>query len=441
MKSIFLSSVFLIFLVSGFISPFVLGLGYIWVDLVVPQRLAYSIINQMPLSFIIFIATFIAYILLDRKNIPKINGALVLLVLFTIWISMTTTWAFVPDAAFSKWNWAVKSVGFGIFVPFLFRSRVQIESAFAVINFSAASLYISIGIRTFIDGGGYGISTAGNTGLNESSTLSLICTMLIPINLYFSKNSLLFGDNNKSKILYYSLILFSTSTSIGTFARTGFVSMLALSVFLFLGYKEKRIRLLILMIIFALFISIIVPDAWISRMSTMESDTLDESALQRLAAWAWTLDFVADFPFGGGFDVYRINQGVYFGTEIRGRAFHNIFFEVLGEQGYLGLFLYLSLYIWVLINLYRLEKSTKNIPDLHWIYMLSRFLFMSFVVYAVGGLFVGIAYQPIFYYFLGLTISLVQHFNRYSQDIHRPRLEKVSVESIERVRCSPKTGQ
>jgi hypothetical protein len=48
MQSLFLSAVFAILMFAGFAAPFVSALGFVWVDIVRPQQLAWSIINDKP---------------------------------------------------------------------------------------------------------------------------------------------------------------------------------------------------------------------------------------------------------------------------------------------------------------------------------------------------------------------------------------------------------
>ena len=54
-----------------------------------------------------------------------------------------------------------------------------------------------------------------------------------------------------------------------------------------------------------------LPDSYTARMSTIENHEGDESASTRVEVWRWTLEYVQDHPFGGGFDAYRSNKFTY----------------------------------------------------------------------------------------------------------------------------------
>ena len=85
-----------------------------------------------------------------------------------IWVTLTLIWAQVPDAAWEKWDWAFKTVAFATFLPFVIRSRVQIEAFAQTYVFSLAANFVPFGLKVLISGGGYGRDlglVGGNSGL------------------------------------------------------------------------------------------------------------------------------------------------------------------------------------------------------------------------------------------------------------------------------------
>src|SRR3546814_13064004 len=108
-------------------------------------------------------------------------------------------------------------------------------------------------------------------------------------------------------------------------------------------------------------------------METIESYKADQSASTRVAVWQWTWDYAKENPFGGGFDAYIQNHvrvvkaataydpdnpqeaepSVY---EEKSRAYHSSYFEMLGEQGYPGLAMWLALQVIGLVQLERLRR-------------------------------------------------------------------------------------
>jgi O-antigen ligase len=157
-------------------------------------------------------------------------------------------------------------------------------------------------------------------------------------------------------------------------------------------------------------------------MSTIKTFDEDASASTRLAVWGWTLDYVAEHPLGGGFGVYRINrldidmqrrEGDADNQAVRtvtvqdnSRAFHNSYFEVLGELGYPGLAIYLAIVALTLQAAWKLRKISTGDPDRDiWFRDLGTMMLVSILVYMSGSMFVGIAFQPPFYDLLAITIA------------------------------------
>jgi O-antigen ligase len=172
-------------------------------------------------------------------------------------------------------------------------------------------------------------------------------------------------------------------------------------------------------------------------MSTIENHQADESASTRLAVWQWTWEYAQNNPMGGGFDSYLGNKIRYKTklveasgntTEIEStyvedesRAFHSSYFELLGEQGWPGLFLWLwlqALGVWQMERIRRRWKGRTGEGE-QWQAPLANALQLAQVIYLVGSLFVGIAYQPFIYMLIGLQCAFWSYIKRI--DAPQPR--------------------
>ncbi|RYF40693.1 MAG: hypothetical protein EOO38_21570, partial [Cytophagaceae bacterium] len=142
----------LAFLVVGFVAPFVWGLGYVWVDVLTPHRISYSLLNTLPIAFITGAGSLLFYLMLDRKNPPKLTLEHGLIAVLGVWITLTQTWALYPIPAWTKWDPSFKVLVFTFFIPFLFRSRVQIEAYVLVLIMSAAGHLLPWGLKTLVTG-------------------------------------------------------------------------------------------------------------------------------------------------------------------------------------------------------------------------------------------------------------------------------------------------
>jgi probable O-glycosylation ligase (exosortase A-associated) len=430
MQSLFLSAVFAVLMFAGFSAAFAAALGFVWVDIVRPQQLAYSIINDQPLSFIAAVATLGLFLLRDKKSPPKFGPILLLIVLFCLWVTFTTLISDFPTQAWGKWDWASKVLIFAVLIPYIFRSRIQIEAFILVFVFSASTILFSAGLKTILGGGGYGtlaVMGTGNTGLSESSTLAVVCVILIPLVMFLMRHTLIFPRNLLTRGLFLVIIVMALAAVVGTTARTGIIAVAVMCLLSMLQSKKKLWWIAGLALAAVVILNLdLSATRWGNRMSTIETYNADSSAMGRIKVWEWTIGFVGKHPLGGGFDSYLHNRilGVTMDGEtqylpegqVGGKAFHSIYFEVLGEQGIVGFSMYALMVGLAMFKLIRLKRAWKNDAGMAWISGLANALMTSIVVFLAGGSFVGIAYQPYIFYMLSLTVAIDQYAARVMRD-------------------------
>jgi len=83
-----------------------------------------------------------------------------------------------------------------------------------------------------------------------------------------------------------------------------------------------------------------------------------------------------------------------------------VYFQMLGEHGYVGLLLFLALGVAAWFTARRLIRSASATPDSRWAGQLARSIQASLVGFAVGGAFVNIGYwEPPYYEILILLVA------------------------------------
>jgi putative inorganic carbon (HCO3(-)) transporter len=228
----------------------------------------------------------------------------------------------------------------------------------------ASALIVTGGIKTALGGGGYGslvLLINDNSGLYEGSIISCVAIAIIPLIVWLAQHGTIFKPDWKVKTYAAALTFAALLIPVGTQARTGLVCIAVLAL-LFIRQTKRRFLYLTGAALVGLAAIPFLPSAFSQRMETIQDYKADESAATRVAVWKWTWEFVKEHPFGGGFDAYRINKIRYdlpvvdengFDTgaidrkEIvdQGRAYHSSYFEMLGEQGFPGLIIWLLIHV------------------------------------------------------------------------------------------------
>jgi putative inorganic carbon (HCO3(-)) transporter len=414
LRSLWLLFVYVSFLGLSFRAPFIATLGYIWVDTFQPQAVAYIVLNDLPVAMIMGSMSLVLYLLLDRRSPPPLTLQTVLQASMAIWVTLTLIWAQRPEAAWIKWDWAFKTIAFATFIPYVIRSRVQIEAFAQTYVFSLAANFVPFGVKVLLSGGGYGVNLglqSGNAGLAEGGFLSTSCLMAVPLAIFLASHSQIIPKLRVLPLAYWGIAGLAVVTAIGTYERSALFGCVVLGVYMWIRTKHKFSFGIVLAIVACLVIYT-SSGAWNSRVSTISDYQSDSSAMVRILVWKWTLNFVATHPFGGGFVTYLVNHvelpaaGAEPAHTEYGRAFHSVYFEVLGEHGYPGLLMFLLLAGSTFVMLRRIAKKARPHPELQWVVGLSNALQSGLAVFMTCGAFVGVAFQPMFWYFVSMSICL-----------------------------------
>jgi putative inorganic carbon (hco3(-)) transporter len=411
-------------LALGFKRPFLWVLAYAYVDIVSPQRLSYYLLNAIPVSMIVALLAMAGWLIADKKKDAQVTVRQGLMLTLLLYAGYTTANADLPVEAWFKWEWVWKSMIWAIFLPLTLRTKLRVEAYLLFMTLSAAAIIIVGGIKTAASGGGYGalnLMVDTNSGLYEGSQISTVAIATIPVILWLARFGTVYPLDWRVKLFAYNLIFACLLIPVGTEARTGLVCIAVLAILMLRNVKNRIAY--IAMIAAAVAVAVpFLPDSFTGRMSTIKSYQEDASASTRLAVWGWTWEYVQDKPLGGGFEAYRQNRlRVDMVTtreagdvqmvgraqvQEQGRAYHSSYFEMLGEQGFPGLFLYLLIHATCLarMEILRRRYAKPKAADA-WIAPLATALQNAQLIYLVGSVFVGIAWQPFIYMLLGVQIG------------------------------------
>ena len=423
-----------VLLALGFTRPFLFVLAYAYVDIVSPQRLTYWLLNTVPVSQICVILAVLGWAIADDKRGLTVTPRQLLMTVLLVYCGVTTYHADFPIDALAKWDWVWKAMVFATFLPFTLRTRLRIEALALFMMLSAASIIIVGGIKTLVTGGGYGslnLIVSTNSGLYEGSTLAAVAVALVPVILWLARHGTIFPSDWRVRAFAAALIFACLLIPVGTEARTGLICVGVLAV-LTLRHTRRRFVYLGLVAAVALVAVPFLPKTFTQRMDTIQGYKADSSASTRIAVWGWTWAYAQDHPLGGGFDAFRSNKLRIDKTRVEGsggntdvvqtveydqaRAYHSAYFEMLGEQGFPGLALWLMIQLGGLWSMERLRRRFARSTEQAWISALASALLQAHIIYLVGAAFVGIAFQPFVFMLIGLQIGLATYARRQAAD-------------------------
>ena len=142
-------------------------------------------------------------------------------------------------------------------------------------------------------------------------------------------------------------------------------------------------------------------------MRSMENYEADASAQGRINSWTMAYNLANARPIvGGGFEIYtRRTFQEYAPNPEDVHSAHSIYFQMLGEHGYVGLFLFLTLGLMGWVTARRVIARSRTVPENAWAGQLARSIQVSLIGFGVGCAFVNISYWELQYYELVLLVA------------------------------------
>jgi probable O-glycosylation ligase (exosortase A-associated) len=423
--SILLVLTALFVLVSGFQNPALFFIGYLWASVLYPAAFSDTFVS---LSLVFGIFAVLGYGFIDKKEKGPLPTVFYIAVAFAVWVTLTSFYAQRPFDAWPKWNWAIQSILITVAIPLFLRTRAQIETAFIAVYSAIVAHVMTAAIKSIIGTAGYdrlGRLMMNNFWLGETSTLSLVAILSIPMAYYILEHSLMLEQyRNRYRFYFRAMfgiyIVLAIECMIGTSARTGIFALAVLLTFGAKSFLKKALVLLSAAIIFY-FAQPFITGRSLERYSTITTYKQDSSATTRIAVWNWAIKYAEGHPLGGGFGLFN-GANIDFQTEDAngqiitqrriGTAAHSIYFEVLGEQGYPGIFLFLASIVTTMFGTYRISRLPQDKEKPIWYISFSRTLFVCLIIFAVSASFVGIAFQPMLYVILGFHCSVYRSVRR-----------------------------
>lgn len=396
MRDIFVTAVIFGLLPFVFKRPWVGILLWSWLGYMSPHRLTWGFAYNLPFSMIVGLVTIVAFVASkEKKDMPWTRETIVLLI-FIGWMLFTTFFAFYPDLAWFQWNkvWKIQLMVF--LTALIITDRQKLHWLVWVIVLSFGFYGVKGGIFTIINGGAYRVQGPAETFIQGNNEMALALVMTIPLIRYLHLQ-----ENRKwIKTGLASAMVLTGVAAIGSQSRGGLVAMVAMGLFLWLKSRNKFVTGIYMAIAVAIMASV-MPQAWYDRMNTIKTYQQDQSAEGRINAWHVAFNVAKDRITGGGFEMFKPPTFRQYAPDPWNvHDVHSIYFEQMGEHGFIGfgLFVLLGLLAW--IRAQQIIKRCKNDPDRKWASDLAAMIQVSLIGYAAGGAFLGMSYFDLPYHLM-----------------------------------------
>lgn len=390
--------------------PVMGALMWVWISMMVPHSLTYGFAARFPWAQMIAIATLVGFLFSKQKKPMPWNGGTLIILLLLGWMTVTSFFALNPDRGevLDRWIFALK-VFFMLMVTFmLIRGRKEINWLVWAMVVSVGYYGVKGGLWTLATGGGGRVWGPPGGNLADNNSLAIGLVMLLPWAYYLREQS-------KNKWLRLGLLAALLVMAFGILGSQSRGALLALSsMAIMLGIKSKRfIRTTVGLAVVAILVFAFMPESWTARMDTINTYQADTSAMSRIATWKLLWNAAVDRPLvGAGFRADNLAVVLKYAPPDYLQTFggivfvaHSIYFQALGEHGFVGLGIYLVLGLWTWFAASRLARQTRDDPEFsEWVPLLMRMTQASLVGFAVGGAFLSLMLLDMAYYMPGLVV-------------------------------------
>ena len=373
--------------------PWVGVMLWTWLSIMNPHRYAFGFAFDAPLAAGAAIATLVGLALTKDRHSPFLGAPTVWLALFTVWMTLSWLNGLAVEYDYPQWNKVMK-VFFMIFVALmLLRTKTHVMALVWVCAGSLALLGAKGGFFTIATGGAERVWGPPGSFIEDNNEFALSLVMTIPL-LRFLQLQLAAGWRRHVMTV---LMLLCATAAAGTQSRGALLAISAMALVLWWRGKSRWLGGVVI-VCAAVSLVAFMPDSWSNRMSTISNYEDDRSALGRISAWWNAFGIAKDYIAGIGFNAARADLFArYSPYPDYVHAAHSIYFQVMGNHGFIGLFFFLMTFISTYLMAGRLSRFAKANPQARWCDELGAMCQVSLIGYAVGGAFLSLSYFDLQY--------------------------------------------
>jgi probable O-glycosylation ligase (exosortase A-associated) len=389
-------------------APFVGLLIWIWLTIMNPHQEVQGFLMGAPLNICFTILTVGAWVgSRERKALPG-NAYTIMLLVFAGWSSVCTLLALDREHSVPLWDRNMKTIMLALAVAILVNTRARLQAVIWVLVLSLGYFGLKGGLFVLLTGGRDHVWGPQFSMIADNNALGLALVVLLPILLFLRSTS------TRAPVRWGLVLLFvfTIVAILGTYSRGALIALVTVTAFSSIRSRYGVLIALVAAIVIPA-LPAVMPSAWLDRMSTIKTANADTSFNERRAAWRTSFNIAVDRPFiGGGFaaveQTWIARNHMSEGSLKGGRAAHSIYFEVLGDTGFLGLALYFMGIMAAGVNTIRVLALVRGRAALKWAGQLAHAFQVSILAFLTGGAALSMAYYDGFILIFILTAVLLK---------------------------------
>ena len=426
MRGLFLLMAFSGMLIPTFMASFIGVLLWIWIACGTPHLETFGFTRSFQFNFLIALVTLFLWIFYKKDSRAYKNPALIAIYVFVIIVTISNFTGEAIDHSTQYWTRIVKVLVLVFVIIGIIDNRVRVHACVWVLAISFGYYGSKAGLGTLASGGSYRISGPLNSPIHDNNHTAAAFIFVLPLMNYLRLHS-------ASRLLRWLIVIVMLATLVGimgTYSRGGFLGLTAMACYFWMRSRGKVRNGIIVCVIAAIGVSF-VPQKYFDRLSTIESAAEEDGSFKgRLEAWQAAINIANSRVLGVGPRGYEIPHvfSRYKNPDFEKHAIamHSIYFEVLGDVGYVGLLTYLIMAFSVWLNILWIIRHTANRPELQWAHDFARMSEISLVGFAVAGAALSMAFFEPMFVTVGLVVCVrvivTRHLEANLGDSRRPWL-------------------
>jgi len=388
MRDLLLMSIVLAGCVAALKRPWIGVMLWTWLSIMNPHRYTYGFAYSAPLAAMTVGCVVLGLFMTRERESPFKGSPVNWLVIFMIWMTMSWLLGMHVESDYEQWKKVMKIDGMIIVSLMLLHSRLHIMALMWVSAGSMLFLGAKGGLFTLLTGGNYRVWGPPGSYIEDNNEVALALVIVIPLVRFLQLQM----QDRRLKLAMTLGMLLCAAAALGSHSRGALLAIAAMVITLWWRGRDK-FRMGFFLVAAAVPLVAFMPDEWTARMSTIQNYEEDESSIGRINAWwvAWNL--ALRYPTGAGFDLATPEVFARFAPfPEKIHAAHSIYFQILGNHGFIGLVLFLALWFATWRSAGWLRKQKTLLPETKWTADMGAMCQVALAGYAVGGAFLSLAY-------------------------------------------------